>query len=137
MHAGGVEGIGIMAKATPEFFETLNHFEAWEFDHPYELDELILGWLDDVREEAGTAMVPTSDYRPGDPRAHGKGWAVDIACASSHKRFKILEAVFRLASTLGITIRIGIYDKHIHFDVADQYDPENYPSDVVWWGTSR
>lgn len=128
MHAAGVEGIGIMADATLETYDDLWHFEAYEFDYPTHMQQDFLQLLDEVREEAGTPFHITSDFRPNDPNAHGLGRAVDIACANSVKRMKIVRA----AIACGVT-RIGVYDKHIHLDNA----PQPKPQEVMWWGTSR
>ncbi len=83
--------------------------------------------LDWAREKAGVPFVITSGFRPGDPRAHGRGWAVDLRCWYSRPRFKILGALLEAGFR-----RVGVYDKHIHADL----DPD-LPQEVIWMGVSE
>jgi len=113
-------------------WDDLNHFTPEEFDYPDDMDETFLRALDLIRSRAGVPMVITSDYRPGDLKAHGRGLAVDATDDSdsdgvtSQWRYKILKA----AIETGI-LRIGIYDKHIHLDIW-----QNAPQEVIWYGSS-
>jgi len=100
------------------------------------LDPKFVTRLDNARS---ISMVPykiTSGYRSPEGNeevggvkasAHTKGLGVDLACADSHQRFRILKGLF----AIGLT-RIGIYDRHIHVD-----DDSVKPQEVAWWGTSK
>jgi len=109
------------------------YFKEDEFDHPDRIHHELLARLDLARAQAQVPFVVTSDYREpveGEKSAHHIGKAVDIACTDGKTRDRILKgaryAKFR---------RIGIYDKHIHLDVATEAD--GFPVDVTWWGKSK
>jgi hypothetical protein len=62
-----------------ETFQTVKHFKPEEFRYPDKVDDDTLLQLDAMREnEKGIYIIVTSDYRPGDPKWHGKGKALDI-----------------------------------------------------------
>ena len=109
-------------------WDELKYFKPEEFDYPEEMDENLLRLLDSAREIAGVGFFISSDYRLGDPRAHGKGFAVDIVDdphqdgITSQFRWKVIEA----AMAAGFK-RIGVYDKHIHLDIWS-----TAPQEVVW-----
>ena len=94
---------------------------------------MLLVKLDHARDVAGIPFYITSDYRPGDRRAHGRASAADFSTrprsglVTSHERFLTLRGLF----VAGFH-RIGIYDRHFHVDV----DPE-LPQEVAWLGESR
>lgn len=114
-------------------YDELEHFRPEEFDHPDEVSELLLLQLEAARDIAGLPFYITSDYRPGDPRAHGRGNAVDFrlsprpAPISGRARWTVTRAL--LAASFR---RIGLYDRHIHVDVD-----EELPQDVIWIGESQ
>jgi zinc D-Ala-D-Ala carboxypeptidase len=89
----------------------------------------LLGPLSQARKAAGVPFRITSGFRPGDPLTHGEGLAVDIACADSATRFRIVSSLLDAGFT-----RLGIYDHHIHADVGQA---PRFPQRVIWWGTSR
>lgn len=60
--------------------------------------------------------------------AHKTGRGVDIRCADSGLRYRILDAAFSEGF-----LRIGIYDRHIHLDL----ECEGFPQCKVWWGKSK
>lgn len=97
----------------------------------YGLDHKLVNMLDDARDIAKTPFVITSGYRKGDPKAHGLRKAVDLRCRlhSSKKRQKMYDALREVGFT-----RIGIYDKHLHADIAKG---KKFPQDVTWWGKSN
>lgn len=98
-----------------------------EFDYPNKISETLMEKLEKAREFAGTAFVITSDYRPDDEKAHGRGNAVDIACTQSNKRMLILRGLLHANFN-----RIGIYNKHIHADIDTEL-----PQEVCWWAQSK
>ena len=114
-------------------WDELDHFSPEEFDYPEEMDEDFLRALDRVRDRAAVSIYVTSDYRPGDGKAHGQGVAVDITDdlesdgVLSRWRYKVLLAAFQMGFT-----RIGIYDKHVHLDTWD-----DAPQEVAWQGSSQ
>lgn len=57
-----------------------------------------------------------------DDSSHLTGWAVDIACSDSRKRFLIVSALISVGFT-----RIGISAKFIHVDSDSSKDPQ-----VIW-----
>ena len=101
-------------------------FKVSEFDSPDEvgsgsmMEDELLEKLDVARDIAGFPFVITSGFRT---IAHNKavggvknsshlmGYAVDIACTSSRKRFLMVEALLDAGFT-----RIGIADSFIHAD---------------------
>lgn len=118
----------------PEQWARLKHFTAAEFGAGAEhMDAGLMAMLDATREAAGVPMVVTSNFRDGDPLAHGRGNAVDVADNAAGKNissgFRI--AVVRAALEIGF-VRIGIYDRHVHIDV-DRTLPQN----VMWIGESK
>ena len=113
-------------------WDAFRFFRPEEFDHPEEMSPVLLRRLDMIRGMAGEAIHITSDFRPGDLRAHGKGVAVDISDnlegkpVNSGWRYRVLNAAF----ATGVK-RIGVYDRHIHLDVS-----RDLPDRVCWWGKS-
>lgn len=114
----------------------IKYFEPSEFTcngiECYDLmsDEL-LRHLSIARQIAGIPFHINSSWRDketnqrtgGKPNsAHLRGNAVDIACANSYDRHKILEACM----TAGFT-RIGIAKTFIHIDVDS-----DLPDNVIW-----
>lgn len=116
--------------ADAAFWATLRHFKASEFKAPARMSAALLKMLDDVRDAAGVPLCITSDYRQGDPGAHGDGDAVDIAdnmqgaLIGSRWRFLVLKAAMQAGFR-----RVGDYGRHLHLDVSTRLD-----QDVVWFG---
>lgn len=114
-------------------FDELGHFSREEFDHPDEMSEILLLRLDAARDIAGMPFYITSDYRPGDPKAHGRGNAVDFRLSpvpaeiNGRARWIVTRALLTASFR-----RIGLYDRHIHADVD-----EELPQDVIWIGESQ
>jgi hypothetical protein len=97
-------------------------------------DELIEK-LDRARGYARVPFIITSGYRPPDINAavggvedseHETGEGVDLACADSRTRHRMLPALY-----LAGFVRIGVYDRHIHAGIS-----KTKPQKVTWWGTS-
>lgn len=91
-------------------------------------------YLQALRYIVDVPIHVTSAVRSSDTdSAHSLGLALDISDnkqgspISSSWRHKILPALY----ALGIR-RVGVYDRHIHFDLADT----PFPQDVSWWGES-
>ena len=114
----------------------MRYFENKEFIHAKTMDPMLRKMLDDMRHAYGKPIVITGSNRPpSTPRtsahqlgSHGFWQAVDIRCDASGPRFELLSAAYLVGFR-----RIGIYDKHIHLDVAD----EGFDPDVLWLGTSK
>lgn len=111
----------------------LDHFSSSEFNEPDKMQSQLLLALDETRRKAARPIYVTSSFREGDPKSHGRGWAVDIAdnrqgknCSSGWRY-----AVVKAALGSGFR-RIGVYDRHIHIDM----DPD-LPAPVMWWGESK
>jgi hypothetical protein len=63
-------------------FPNLDNFKANEFSHPDMMDSRVLELLDKMvswvkLKHPSMVFIVHSDYRPGDPKWHGKGKAVD------------------------------------------------------------
>jgi len=95
------------------------------FPEPEKMNEALLRMLDRARGIAGVTFTITSSYRPGDPRSHGKGLAVDIRVKGSLQRLQIVQALLQVGF-----VRLGVYDLHIHADV-DRTLPKG-----MWTGKS-
>jgi zinc D-Ala-D-Ala carboxypeptidase len=77
---------------------------------------------------SGKRTVQENEAAGGvDASAHIKGVAVDLACASSRNRMKMVSALI----VAGFK-RIGVYDRHLHADC----DPD-LPQEVMWVGKSH
>lgn len=115
----------------------IKHFHAREFDSPdrpgsgAQMQWDLVSRLDQIREKVGFPMVILSGYRTEahneevggvDGSAHTGGFASDIACRDSVRRFGLVHA----AEDVGIT-RIGIAKSFIHLDC----DPSK-PQGVIW-----
>jgi hypothetical protein len=115
----------------------LRWFKPSEFRGAFErMDPVLLRMLDATRGFSGRPIVITNAFREGEGTAHALGKAVDIsdngrgAPIGSRWRFLVVKA----ALAAGFT-RVGVYDRHIHLDVASE--DEGYPAEVIWTGTSR
>jgi len=96
------------------------------------MDEDVIRDLDRARGYAETPFYITSSIRckaynaklngASDTSSHLEGVAVDIACKSSYRRFKMVVALLKAGFS-----RIGIGRDFIH---ADQ-DP-NKPKELIW-----
>lgn len=95
------------------------------------LDPALVARLDHARGLAKVPFIITEGFASGGSHvantAHARGLAVDLRCASSRTRMKMLAALLQAGFR-----RIGVYDAHIHADVD-----ETLPQDVVWVGLSR
>lgn len=90
------------------------------------LDTKFVKLLNELSKELHFSPVLTSAYRSKEyelsrgrlgTSSHCKGLAVDIACASSDIRLKILQTWLRICGTHRIPVRIGIARTFIHIDV--------------------
>ncbi len=101
----------------------------------YGLKPKLILMLDDARDLAKTSFVISKNggFRSGDPKAHGLGKAVDLKCSTSNKRRRMVKALLEVGFK-----RIGVYDRHIHADIARALEGEKrYPQNVMWWGKSK
>lgn len=98
------------------------------------LDPELVRMLDDARDIAKTSFVISKNggFRPGDTKAHGLAKAADLKCSTSNKRQRMYDAL----RAVGFK-RIGIYDKHLHADIATKADDPKYDQNVTWWGKSK
>ncbi len=96
--------------------------------HDYDdLDGALIRMIEDAEEKADEEFVITSGLRPGSRGSHSEGLAVDIRCKDSHKRARFVAAL-----TAAGFCRIGLYDLHIHVDIA-----VDRPQNVLWIGVSQ
>ena len=114
----------------------MTHFNDDEFTNVENMDPMLGRMLDYMRTAYGGPITITSSYRAHtDPRtsaheidARGLWQAVDIRVSTSRSRFGLVEA----ARKAGFR-RIGIYDRHIHVDIAEA----PFDQDVLWIGESK
>jgi hypothetical protein len=113
---------------TPSLWDTIRYFSPSEFDSPESMSYQLLVRLDSARAFAGIPFKLTSTHRPHDSTSsHSEGLAVDIAASTGDDRFRIVNALLAAGFS-----RIGVYDLHVHVDVA-----KDRPSPVLWVGHSR
>ena len=117
----------------------VKHFRRNEFKQPDQVSPELIRRLDHVRALAKTKMTITSSFRHLKSKALNKRTSahqpdgkhiyhgVDVRVTSSQARHRILKAVYEVGFA-----RIGVYDKHIHLDVARKEFGQN----VTWWGKS-
>ncbi len=123
-----------------EDYVGITHFRPSEFSEPESMDLDFVKRLDVARDHAGVSFKITSSFRRDDTpdeidSTHEVGFAVDISCpekAHGRERWAIVNGLI----VAGIT-RIGIYDRHIHGDSGEHFDPAKYPPRVIWWGKSK
>jgi uncharacterized protein YcbK (DUF882 family) len=115
----------------------MKYFKLSEFDSPdkigsgEEMKQSTLNLLDMAREISGIAFVINSGYRTDAQNkkvsgklnsSHLKGYAIDVACNDSVKRFKIINAALKVGFT-----RIGVGETFVHLD----NDPSK-AQNVIW-----
>lgn len=66
----------------PNAWEQIKRFRREEFDYPDKLDMRLIVMADamlvrETRYRPGLQFIVHNDYRPGDPKTHGMGWALD------------------------------------------------------------
>lgn len=118
------------------------YFKLSEFDSPDEagsgemMEPIVIEALDIARDLYGYPIVVTSGFRTvkhhqnlgkqgyavAKNSSHLLGWAADLACTDSRKRFLLIEALLDAGFN-----RIGIGENYIHVDL----DPEK-PSNRIW-----
>lgn len=116
-----------MSQKIQDWRAFLPYFHPEEFTRPEEMEIDLLKRLMKARLASTLpfTFATGGTFRAGDPKSHGRGYAVDIQCSTSADRNIILRAVMPHFQ------RIGVYDRHIHVDC----DPD-LPQNVIWWGTS-
>ena len=112
-------------------------FKLAEFDSPDKvgsgelMEDVVMQRLDLARDIYGHPMIISSGFRTiehnksvggSGSSSHLLGWAVDIHCETSRKRFLMLEALLDAGFS-----RIGIGEDFLHVDA----DPEK--SELVIW----
>ena len=114
------------------------NFKPSEVSNPLTMSPILLAMLDDMRRNYGKPIIITGSWRPLDGEirssAHqisSKGiWeGADLRCHTSRERAGMLTAALEAGFT-----RIGIYDKHLHVDVAIE---PRFDQNVIWLGTSK
>jgi uncharacterized protein YcbK (DUF882 family) len=114
----------------------MKDFKDKEFVNVSQMSPKLRELLDDMRHIYGAPITVTSSYRSSGSTgkrdsAHELGpsghWdAVDIRSDTSRNRYLLVSAAY-----LAGFRRIGVYDRHIHVDVAEDLD-----QDVMWIGVS-
>ena len=120
-------------------WDSLKYFRPREFSHPELVDPKLVDMLDEMRNRCGFRMDITSSYRSGPHMGKRKSshqvgsdgfyHGVDIAAATGRKRYYLVQ----YAISVGFR-RIGVYDRHIHLDVATD---RMFIQEVLWPGKSK
>lgn len=111
----------------------LVYFKPWEVEG---LDQELCSMLDHARALAGIPFIITSGLRtieanseiPGSVRdsSHITGNAVDLGCAFSSDRIRMVRALLQVGF-----VRIGIYRGHLHVD-----NSLTLPQNVMWYAST-
>lgn len=111
----------------------MNKWTYFTDDEVQGLDQELCAMLDRARGLAGVPFIITCGLRTPDQNAalsesvkdsaHLTGNGVDLACADSETRYKMLRALILAGFT-----RIGIYSAHLHADNAP-----SLPQGVCWY----
>jgi len=113
------------------------YFRDREFVKPECLSPECRERLERTRQKAGVSMVITGSWRKRkgrrisahQPDKHGNYHGVDVKAHTSRVRMKIVSAALEAGFT-----RIGVYDRHVHLDVAHG---SPFAQGVMWWGKSQ
>lgn len=119
--------------------ERVMFFRPSEFDYPNQMNRVVLNLLDYMRGKEGEhqniIITINSDFRPGDPKAHGMGLAVDIVIrdAETKQPLPVLEQFFM---ALCYNWRgVGMYpfwkEPGIHVDMRNYEEHNNRKA--LWW----
>jgi len=114
----------------PEQWNSLIHLKRAEFKYPDQMDWSIVRALDVFISIAKSRPVILSDFRPGDPRQHGKGRAIDTTWPGADP----LE-INRRAMGANLFSGVGIYVNEQgtashHFDTRT----DRTPAKPATWG---
>lgn len=113
-------GLPEVPKYQPKYFCEAEFVKADPSCTMADMQESLLRLLDKTRSLAGIPMKINSAYRSKEHErsrgrngssSHCKGLAVDISCADSVKRMKIVKAALQCGFP-----RIGIYPTFVHLD---------------------
>ena len=100
------------------------------------LDPELVSKLDSARHVAGIPFTITSGKRSPeenekamgvDGSAHVRGLGVDLRIKDSYERYLMVNALLSAGFK-----RLGVYDKHIHADIA-----QDLPTPRIWIGVSH
>lgn len=114
-------------------WDQLKFFSRSEFKNPDAMSPRLLLLLDRARALAEVPFVITDSWRVDDPdehSAHELGAAVDIQCHNSYLRYRIVASLLEVGFE-----RVGVYDRHIHADIATI--SEGFPEPRMWVGRSK
>ena len=93
-----------------------------------EMDDGFMEWLEEVRVAYGQPIYVTSGFRCDDPRAHGKGCAIDAAVSHMDARRLAEIALMRKVRGLGIRQHGPVERRFLHLDMWA--DSSKRPA---WW----
>jgi hypothetical protein len=110
---------------TDQQWNSLLHLSKSQFDYPDNMQWSIVAALDQFIGIVGSRPEILSTYRPGDPRQHGKGTAIDTAWAGANP-LEINQAALdsKLFSGIGVYINPAGVASH-HFDTRTDRTVEN------------
>lgn len=114
------------------------YFKPGEVLNSFNMSAALLQMLEDLRRNYGHPITITGSWRPLDgadrTSAHqvndlGEWEGTDLRVRGSRQRQGLLKAVYEVGFK-----RVGIYDRHIHVDVATE---PRFAQNVCWIGTSK
>lgn len=113
------------------------HFQPWELADRRSGALLVrphfLSWLEGVRIDFGKPMTINSGYREGDPKAHGKGLAVDVGIHGADALELINITTEHGVLGLGVQ-QTGPHEKrYLHLDMWEERDGAPEGSRPMCW----
>lgn len=106
---------------TEEQWDSLVHLRPSDFQHPEALDFSIVQGLDQFISHIGSKPIILSDYRPGDPKEHGQGRAIDTTWPGQDSLYIRSQAMAFYPRFTGVGIYINEQGAvSFHFDTRQQ-----------------
>lgn len=111
-------------------FQNCLYLTSKMFRYPDKMSNQIINTLDQFIGQVGSLPTILSDYRPGDPRQHGSGKAVDVVWPEIDPLI-----IWQKARAAQLFSGLGIYLNEqnavsFHFDVRS----DRHPSSPALWG---
>jgi len=111
-------------------WKALLYLDPSQFEYPDEMSPDIVGALDHFIGLVGSRPIILSDFRPGDPRQHGLGRAIDVTWPDQEP-LRVYELALESRLFSGIGIYLNDQDTvSFHFDSR----LDRSPDDPALWG---
>lgn len=100
----------------------------WRTKQSRNVDPFFYSLLLELESACGFTLVIETGYsKHPEDSPHALGLAADIRCTDGWHRMVIVREAMKLD-----ICRIGVYDRHIHVDIASG----KFPQHVIWHGVS-